>query len=412
MGKKISKPVKKQLLNIGFLLILIAVTLIVLFTATDIRLHDIGVFLSQCNPWLIAAALAAMVLFILFEAISLHFILHGLGEKPRFHSSIVYSTADTYYSAITPSASGGQPASAIYMVKDGIAAGKASFSLVFNIAAYTFAVIVIGVVALAVRPGFFSMIDGWFPKLLVILGFVIQGLLFAFFIGCMFWGGAVRKVGNGIIGLLTKLHIVKKPDKWKERLAREVEKYKDCLGAIKRHPGMTFINFFCNLGQRVSHVLIPCFVFYAADSSVNFLDLFACSAFVTIGYNSIPLPGGVGVYEYLYPSIYCIVSAEEAFVLSALMVSRAISYYMSMMLSGVYTLVYHAVMMHRKPKELPQEEPSEPSSGADPPGEAKEALAEPPGEAPAEGMADGEIQNGEDYEENRESGASGEQPSG
>ncbi len=401
MGKKLSKPVKKQLLNIGFLLILIAVTLIVLFTATDIRLHDIGVFLSRCNPWLIAAAIAAMALFILFEAVSLHFILRGLGEKPRFHSSIVYSTADTYYSAITPSASGGQPASAFYMVKDGIGAGKASFSLVFNIAAYTFAIIVIGAVAFAVRPGFFSMIDGWFPKFLVVLGFIIQALLFAFFIGCMFWGSAVRKVGNGIIWLLTKLHIVKKPDKWKERLAREVEKYKACLGAIKRHPGMTVVNFFCNLGQRVSHVLIPCFVFFAADSSVNFLDLFACSALVTIGYNSIPLPGGVGVYEYLYPSIYCIVSAEEAFVLSALMVSRAISYYMSMMLSGVYTLVYHAVMIRRKPKEAADAEGAGELS-AEEPARPEEKFAEEPEEA----STDGEIQNGENYEE------SGEQPNG
>ncbi len=376
MGKRISKRTRKLTLNILFLLLLVAVTIVVLFTANDISLSDIGDFLSRCKPGWIAAAFGAMLLFILFEATSLFFILRGLGEKPHPLSAIAYSTSDTYYSAITPSASGGQPASAFYMVKSGIAAGKASFALVFNLAAYTASIIVIGIVALCVRPEFFSLIDGWFPKFLVVLGFVLQGLLLGFFIACMFCGGAVKKVGNGLISLLTKMHIVKKPEKWKERLAREVEKYKDCLIEIKRHPAMTFLNFFCNLGQRTCHVLIPCFVLFAADASAGFWDLFACSALVTLGYNSIPLPGGVGVYEYLYPNIYCIAYAEEAFVLSALMVSRAISYYICMLLSGAYTLGYHAFLMHR------------PSWKNDPPEETAQAGEERPLEGPEEKSPD------------------------
>lgn len=359
MGKRISKSVRKQLLNIGFLLLLISVTVIVLFTATDIRLHDIGVFLSGCDPWWIVAAFGAMLGFVLFEAASLHVILHRLGERPRFLSSVVYSTSDTYYSAITPSASGGQPASAFYMVKDGIGAGRASFALVFNLSAYTAAIIIIGLFAVIVRPGFFSRIDGGFPKALVIIGFVIQGLLLAFFIGCMFCGGAVRKLGGGIISLLTKMRIVKKPDKWREKLDREISIYKECRRAIAEHPGMTVMGLLFNLAQRVSHVLIPCFVLYAADQTIDFLDLFVCSAFVTIGYNSIPLPGGVGVYEYLYPNIYSIAVQGEAFVLSALMVSRAISYYICMILSGVYTLGYHLFKMKGsgKPSAEPVREP-------------------------------------------------------
>ena len=56
-----------------------------------------------------------------------------MGYKPKLYSSLAYSTADTYYSAITPSASGGQPASAYYMVKDEVSAGASGFSLIFNL---------------------------------------------------------------------------------------------------------------------------------------------------------------------------------------------------------------------------------------------------------------------------------------
>ena len=54
MAKKLSKRAKKQILNITFLVVLIGVTLTVVFVSQDINLHDIGVFLSGCNPYYIA----------------------------------------------------------------------------------------------------------------------------------------------------------------------------------------------------------------------------------------------------------------------------------------------------------------------------------------------------------------------
>lgn len=348
MGKKISKNVKKQLLNILFLAVLIGITLVVLFLSNrELNFENIGSFLSSCDPWWIVAAFAVMLLFIVFEGLAIHFILRGLGERPRLVSSMVYSSADVYYSAITPSASGGQPASAYYMVKDGIPAGKASFALVFNLIGYTTAILVIGAAAFAIHPDFFSSIDDWFTRLLIILGFVVQSLLLAFFVACMFCGRAVNKCGNWIISLLVKIKLVKKPEKWRGKLADEVEKYRECRHAIREHAGMSFANFFFNLAQRVSHVLVSCFVCLAAAPGTDFWALFVLESFVLIGYNSVPLPGGVGAFEYLYLNIYCVHLPEEAFILSAMMVTRVISYYLRMFISGVFTLVYHGRMMRR-----------------------------------------------------------------
>ncbi len=344
-----SRQAKKMLFNVLFLLLLVAVTLVVLILSNrELNFQNIGEFLRGCNPWWLLAAVGAMILSVVFEAVSLHFILRGLGERPKLAGSLVYASADLYYSAITPSASGGQPAAAFYMVKDGIGAGKASFALVFNLIAYTFAIILIGAAVFAVRPGYFGLIENWFVKLLIILGFVVQSFLLLFFIGCMFWGKGVQKCGNGLISLFVKLHLVKKPEKWREKLRVEVEKYSECLHALKEHPGMSFANFFCNLGQRVSHVAIAAFVCLAADPKLNFVDLFALEALVLVGYNSIPLPGGVGAFEYLYLEIYAI-SFGGAFILSAMMVSRVLSYYLRMLLCGIYTMIYHVHRMRRTP---------------------------------------------------------------
>lgn len=347
MGKKMTKSVRKQLLNVLFLFVLIGITLLVLvLTSRELDFNDIRETFRSCNPWWLVGAGVAMLTSVLFEALSVHCILRRLGEKPKFTSSIVYATSDVYYSAITPSASGGQPASAYYMVKDGIGAGKASFTLVFNLVAYTAAIIILALVALILRPGFYGQIDNWFARLLIILGFVLQGILLAFFIACMYCGGAVKKCGNGLVTLLTKMHIVKKPDKWRERIAREVEKYAACRGALKQHPTMVCVNLLCNLGQRVSHVLIAAFVCLAARPQTDFISLCVLEALVVIGYNSIPLPGGVGAFEFLYMHIYMI-AFEKEFIIVAMMVTRIFSFYLRTILSGIYTLIYHVRLVRR-----------------------------------------------------------------
>lgn len=348
MSKKLSKRAKKQIINIAFLIVLIGVTFVVLFTSTDINLRDIGNFIKGCNPAYIAAAFGGLLGFILFEAISLHIIARSLGHKSKVVSSVAYTTSDLYYSAITPSASGGQPASAFYMMRDGMSGGTAGFTVLLNIIAYTVATIVVGLFGVIACPGMFGQIGHWLAKTLVIVGFVIQLLLLAVLLLCFFRARIILRIGGWGISLLTKMHIVKKPDKWRERMENMVNKYRSCRSVLKKHPMMFFNALIFNIAQRVSQTLIPCFVIMASPMSagydVTFLELFCMQAYVMIGYNSIPLPGGTGVYEYLYPYIFGIGGYDMvSFILPAMMVSRAISYYICMIVTGLYTLVYHAV---------------------------------------------------------------------
>lgn len=348
MGKKLSKQTKKQILNIVFLVLLVGITLTVLLISyrDELNFRNIAEFLSGANEWFIVAAFACMIFFILFEGLSIMLVSGRLGHKSKFTSAMAYSSADVYYSAITPSATGGQPASAFYMVRDGMSGGVAGFTLVFNLIAYTAAVIVIGIFAFAVRPAMFAKFDGNFSRVLVIIGFVVQVLLLGLCIACIFLDKAVRKVGNAFITLFTKMRIIKKPEKWRDKLSAEVEKFAASKGVFRSHPALFFETLLLNIIQRVSQTLIPCFICYAVDPSVSFIDLFAMQAFVLLGYNCVPLPGGVGAYEYMYLHVYKIHFVPE-FILSAMMVSRLISYYFCIVVSGIYTLVYHATGLRR-----------------------------------------------------------------
>ncbi len=360
-----TKKAKKQIINIAFLVVLIGVTFTVIFVSQDINIHDIGQFLYNCNPWYIVGAFGGMLGYVIFEAISLHIIARKLGHKSKFTSSIAYSTSDLYYSAITPSASGGQPASAFYMMRDGMSGGTAGFTVLFNIISYTAATILVGLFGVVACPSMFGQIGHWLAKTLVIVGFVIQLALLALLLLCLFRARVILRIGNWGITLLSKMHIVKKTDKWRGKLDGVVTKYRACRTVIKKHP-MLFVNaLLLNTAQRVSQTLIPCFVIMASPLfgkvDVSFLELFCMQAYVMIGYNSIPLPGGTGVYEYLYPNVFGIGFTDMTFVLSAMMVSRGISFYISMIVTGLYTLVYHAVGIKKikadggVPPEIPED---------------------------------------------------------
>ncbi len=397
--KKISRSIKKQLLNIAFLLLLIVLTLVVLFKSnSELNFQNIGKFISESNKWLLFAAVCCMFLATACEGFSLYIISRRFGHKCKIGSAMVYSAADIYYSAITPSASGGQPASAYYMVKDGMSVGTASFTLVFNLIAYTAALVILGIIAIFIRPHMLSQFE-FFPQFLIIIGLVVQTILLAFFLACLFCHRVVLKAGNGIITFLNKIKLIKNTEKWRTKLLNETTKYSDCLKVIRKHKLLFLEALIVNMGQRVFRVLISCFVCLAADPNAPFWDVFVLQSFLIVGYTSVPLPGGVGVFEYLYLKLYTI-AFDSQFIALSMMIVRTITYYLSMIVTGLLTLGYHIYIMRRKPVVAPEN-----NDGADGDGGENVAQSEESGES--DGAENPEIREISEDSESADAGMNG-----
>ena len=87
-----------------------------------------------------------MLGFILFEGFALVVLRRAFGYRRGVWSGYIYSASDIYFSAITPSATGGQPASAYFMIKDGVPGMVVTVTLVANLFMYTLSIIAIGFV--------------------------------------------------------------------------------------------------------------------------------------------------------------------------------------------------------------------------------------------------------------------------
>ena len=295
---------KKTILSLLFLAVLMGATYFVLEKCgRELNFSQMAQFISNGNKLYLALALLNMVLFILLEAVSLRSIYRHLGQDTGFWPSIIYSTSDIYFSAITPSAAGGQPASAFYMVRDGMPVSVATSALLLNIVCYTASLDIIGVFTLLTNVEMFLGFD-LSVQLLILLGIGIQFVLLIFFVLCMYKSHVVYKVCSGGLGLLARLNIVHNREVLEQKLRKTIDQYALCIAVIAQRKWLPVKVLLLNLSQRAAQILITCFVCMSAPTGLSFLSVMAKQAFCMTGSNSVPLPGAVGAYEFLYIGVF------------------------------------------------------------------------------------------------------------
>lgn len=285
--------------------------------------------------WLILA-ICSMCGFILFEGAALTVIVRSLGYPAKYRRGFVYSAADIYFSAITPSASGGQPASAFFMIRDGIPATAVMAALLLNLVMYTMAVMTAGFFALILYPHIFFhfSLAGRLFILIGILTLTCLALLFYLLLRRQY---LLQKLALGCAALLERLHCHRLAAKIRHKLDKVLDEYQQCVTLIFGKRRMLLQVFLLNLLQRLSQLLVTVFSFLAIHGTGDKLArLFATQIYVVLGSNSMPVPGAMGVADYLMLNGYMeLMTKEQAYRLELL--SRGLSFYTCMLLSMLVT---------------------------------------------------------------------------
>ena len=300
------------------------------------------------KPWFFMAIVSA-ICFIIFEGFALCSILKGAGFKPKFKNGFLYSTADIYFSAITPSATGGQPAAAYFMMRDRISGGVITAVLMLNVMMYTVSIVALGFVSVLLRPGSFSGFS--LPsKLLIIGGAAVQLILTVFFVLVLKNGGLIFTFIRRIILFLGRKKIIRNTKKPIGRLTKAQADYTACSQLFSGNYLLLLRAFLWNLLQRLSQIAVSPLLFIAmgGDPSLS-TDIFAKQCLITIGYNFVPLPGAMGVADYLMLNGFSgLMSRDMAFHLE--MLSRGMTFYVCVSLSGIITFIGYQRKRRRRRK--------------------------------------------------------------
>lgn len=320
------------------LLIAILTIRVIMKQNQDISVSQlVSILRSSDLPFFIFGIVSAGM-FVWFEGVAICSILKYAGHPRSLKKGFLYSTSDIYFSAITPSATGGQPASAFFMMRDGIPMGIVTATLILNLMMYTLSIIVLGILSVMISPRAFWDF-GSISKVFIGIGFVgLSVLVFIFFILLKKEELIFRPLSKLIIFLYNK-GLIKEKNKKLLKVSKIGNDYKICSALISGKKRVLFTAFLWNLIQRTCQLVVPMLIYASlGGEKVKMALVFSKQCLVTIGYNFVPIPGGMGISDYLMLDGFCqMMDRQMAY--NVELISRGITFYICVSVSGIITLI-------------------------------------------------------------------------
>ncbi len=322
---------------VAFLLALLSVGA-VLSQSRELTISDLVSTLKGYEPFWVILAIVCGIGYIAMEACALWYLLRSCGFPRSYFQTLEYASADIYCAAITPSATGGQPVCAWFMKRDGIPMGYITAVLAMYLIMHTFATLTIGFICLFASPGAF-LDTSILSKFLIILGYLTVTALGILFLFLLRGQDRIFRVGCRIIDWLVKKRLVKRPDYWKKKLKGTLDDYSAGINMMHGKYRVLLLTFLFNLLQRASQTVVSTLMYLAGGGAVRQAGrIFATQIFTSIGSMCLPVPGGMGVSDYLlYDGLRALMDKEAALKLELL--SRTTSFYLCVAVSLLIVII-------------------------------------------------------------------------
>lgn len=332
------KSKKNYIFSIAFFVILLVLTFYLLFSNNDI--NSVIQSLKNISYEYIVIGGLLVLAYLFTESIYIKIILKSLNSKIHLWQGFVYSCIEFYFSAITPSSTGGQPAQAYYMAKDDVPIAKSSVTLLLNTITFKLVLLFMGIISIIFCPELIFENSILFT-IVFIFGIIINTAVILACLMLMYSKRWVKSIAMFGIKLGSKLKLIKNKEAKQESFNLHLAEYQESAKYIKEHFLVSVKVFLITIIQRMAMFSIA-FVVYKAFglTGYSYLELMVIQIAIALAVDSLPLPGGIGASEAMLLLIYNKVFGETIAV-PAMLVTRGLSYYLCLILSGLVVLINH-----------------------------------------------------------------------
>ena len=215
---------KKMIFNIVFLILVFAGTLYGVFHGED--LGKIVHIVKTVDPlWLIPGVIC-VVIFIWGESIIIFYMMHTLGIKLKKWTCFLFSSVGFFFSCITPSATGGQPAQIYYMKKEKISIPVSTVILMIVTITYKLVLVVIGIgIAIFGRGFLHKYLEGILP--VFYLGLMLNIFCVTFMTILVFHPLLAKAILMKGMNLLERFHLMRKKEGRLKKLEASMDTYRN-----------------------------------------------------------------------------------------------------------------------------------------------------------------------------------------
>ena len=337
----------KKYFNYLFLGLVFGFTLWSVFRGEDlVRVLD---YLEDANDLYLIPSIFCVLLFILGESAVIFYLFSILGTRVKLSHCCLYSFIGFFYSCITPSASGGQPMQVIAMRKDNIPVAVSSVVLAIVTITYKMVLVLIGIAVLVLRPD--SLMVYLDPVMgIMYLGIFLNIICISLLLLLVFHPMLMRVMAQWLLDLISRIRPSKKRASRQAKLEHLLNQYNGSAEFYRTHKHTIVYVFLITLLQRLVLFFITWLTYRSFALEGHSISLIVLlQAMISVAADMLPLPGGMGVSENLFLEIFHPIFGE-ALTLPAMMISRGISYYTQLIISGIMTLAAAFIITDKKKK--------------------------------------------------------------
>ncbi|MCQ2507372.1 MAG: flippase-like domain-containing protein [Dorea sp.] len=343
------KKYKKAILDAFFLFSLIGLTFY--FTVRDRNINDIIDAIQECNDWWLILAIVFVFIFIIGESIIMNYLYRILGTQIHLLRCIKYSFIGFFFSSVTPSATGGQPMQLYYMGKDDKSKiSESALVLLIITIGYKSALVLMSTFAFIFQGTF--IVDHLDEVVYILIYGVVVNLAFILFLFILIFHEALtERMIHVFVNVLYKLHIIKDQEKLVEKFIRHMKPYRNGAEYLKIHKNVFFHVLWMSIVQRLALFLVTWCVYRAFGLHyISMLQIVSLQTIISLSVDMLPLPGGVGASEKSFSILFDTIFGMEL-VVPGMILSRGISFYFLVLVTGAGTAIAHFLMVWKERKQ-------------------------------------------------------------
>ena len=328
---------RSYLLSFAFLLLLAGATYWMLLR--EYPLPELREAIDMADNWLLGLSVLCAAGFAVGESVCIYEILRSLKVPLRYASCFSCSLLGIYFAAITPSASGGQPAQVYYLRKKGVPVAQGTVAMLLLTVIYKAVLLLVGLpLALLEAPIVFIGLP--YFRILFCFGILVNTVLIFGCLLLMFSKKIVYKLSGWLLWLLQKLRLQARSQKTREKLDRQLEEYHAAAEYLRDHRAVVGRVTVYTILQRFSMFSVAYCIYRAFGlNALSWTEVLAIQIATALAVDSLPLPGAVGAAEGVFLGLYRGIYGGTLLV-PALLLTRGASFYLPALICGIFTASY------------------------------------------------------------------------
>lgn len=329
--------------------LVVTILAVLVFGILNNQIGNVFETLSKLSPQYMLVAIAAIIAFFFLEGGIIHYLLKSQGEKLRFRTSMKIGLIGIYYSYITPSSTGGQPAQVAYLKRDDdVSVGSSVAALFVKFFAYQASFVFLTVV---------SFIFMWKDILATkanLIPFIWIGIainsIWIILIPLLFSKTILTKMCRFANRLLEKMKFLKKRESYQEHVLKFQDDFTDYTRRFRKKKGSVLNSILLSIPQVILQMCVLYLIFLSFGyTQFSFFEITSMQTLLQSTVCFMPMPGASGAQEIGFSTFFNGYFTNND-LYTAVMVWRFFTYYI-VVLAGAGLIVVDELRNRKKRRE-------------------------------------------------------------